>query len=523
MPAVGLAARACPAGMDLDSLHCRSRTTGAGGTYVISGLDPEVGYFLDFADPSGRLASVWAGAGGSFAPTPAEARRVTPEYLDVVAVDVRLPPGHEINGAVQKPDGSPAADVEVTACVDRRGVWWDCRGATSGVDGRYRITGLLDREYLIVPLSDGRFAEAYYRVGGYTNAAEEGTRIPADSRLDLRLVPGYRIAGTVADKDGRPAKGVWVEAQPAGDRGVSSDADGGYVISGLLPGPYVIDFLCNEDGDEYAPPIPVRIAARDVLGVDARGTTEPTAWLRPDPDSTSASDLPVRAGPLRTDGFARVLADDLVVRSEPSVGAGSRILERHLAKGDRVYFIEGPVDGSGYRWYQVAGSLGWVAAAGRDGESWIEGLELTCPKKPVTISRLAAMTGLERVACFGDAPLTFVAYLRGIGHLDGGELTACGGEPGWLVGAPWGFLDVGDREGPTMGGIVAAPGVELGLDPSDQGRSFRLSGHFDDPASADCRTSCLDQCTGEDREDPVALSRLHCRTQFVVTRIEPLE
>jgi hypothetical protein len=522
MPAVGLVARACPAGMDLDSPHCRSSTTGAGGIYVIPGLDPEIEYFLDFTDPSGRLASVWAGAGGSFAATPVEARRVTPEYLDVVAVDVRLPPGHDIHGAVHAPDGSPAVDVEVTACADHRGVWRDCRGAASGVDGRYRITGLLDREYLISPLSDGRFAEAYYRAGGYTNAAEEATRVPADSRLDLRLVPGYRIAGTVTDTEARPAAGVRVAASPADDRDAFSDADGGYVLGGLLPGAYLVDFQCS-GVDEYAPPIAVRIADRDVLGVDARGTTEPTAWLRPDPDSTSASDLPARAGPLHTDGFARVLADDLVVRSEPSVGAGSRILERHLAKGDRVYLIEGPVDGSGYRWYQVAGSLGWVAAAGRDGGPWIEGLELTCPKKPVTIGRLAAMTGLERVACFGDAPLTFVAYLRGIGHFDGGELTACGGEPGWLVRAPWEFLDVGDRDGPTMGGIVAAPGVELGLDPSDHGRRFRLSGHFDDPASADCRTSCLDQCTGEDHEDPVALSRLYCRAKFVVTRIEPLQ
>ena len=68
----------------------------------------------------------------------------------------------------------------------------------------------------------------------------------------------------------------------------------------------------------------------------------------------------------------------------------SKKLEPLLQDGDRLLVLDGPVQASGYDWYQVKpltrlgapselAPLGWVAVAGKDGEPWIEQTAAACP------------------------------------------------------------------------------------------------------------------------------------------------
>ena len=245
----------------------------------------------------------------------------------------------------------------------------------------------------------------------------------------------------------------------------------------------------------------------------------------PTPEPTPIPPIAAWPGPLRVDGFADVLVTDLAIRSEASVATDSKVLGR-LTTGDRVFILKGPVEGSGFAWYQVAPRdwesgekpVGWIAAGSRDGEPWLEGRTPDCPPLPVEIGTLAAMTSFERLSCFESRDLTFNA---GIGEwADDFGPTHPWGTPDWLdpIGAGRSIGDLGD--------VAFAPGLELrgelpGDEESDLG--YRVRGHFDDPASSTCRSGTVewnDETNTETRhKDPAVQSVLACRTRFVVTEV----
>ena len=99
------------------------------------------------------------------------------------------------------------------------------------------------------------------------------------------------------------------------------------------------------------------------------------------------------------DTYARVVVDNLRVRSKPEVSDGSKKLEPLLQDGVRLLILDGPLLASGYDWYQVKPifdadtpeggyPFGWVARAGKDGESWIEPESVICPPIPTDVSSL---------------------------------------------------------------------------------------------------------------------------------------
>jgi hypothetical protein len=81
--------------------------------------------------------------------------------------------------------------------------------------------------------------------------------------------------------------------------------------------------------------------------------------------------------PRVVDGTGRTVSDRLRVRSLPEVSDASIRYEPLLPLGTEVTVLEGPVLGDGYAWYRVTVTVrdreltGWVAAAGRDGERWL--------------------------------------------------------------------------------------------------------------------------------------------------------
>lgn len=92
-------------------------------------------------------------------------------------------------------------------------------------------------------------------------------------------------------------------------------------------------------------------------------------------------DVPGAFG-LRPETAAVAVTDRLRVRSLPEVSEESTKLEPVLRDGDSLYVVEGPVHGSGYRWYRVyaprVGLNGWVAWADKTGAPWIEPRPLHC-------------------------------------------------------------------------------------------------------------------------------------------------
>jgi hypothetical protein len=159
-----------------------------------------------------------------------------------------------------------------------------------------------------------------------------------------------------------------------------------------------------------------------------------------------------------------------------------------------------------------------------DQEAWLVPAELTCPPDP-DLDVVAGLNPFERLACYGDRPLT----------LNGVIWQPCCGyvgtfvyEPGWLS---WpssvAYLQTAGDEGPETGGI----GIRF--DPADAlvrpefADIVRVIGHMDDPAANTCTVKVDEWALSSDPTlvvDPEALAYapIGCRTEFVVDSIEIL-
>ena len=104
-----------------------------------------------------------------------------------------------------------------------------------------------------------------------------------------------------------------------------------------------------------------------------------------------------------------------------------------------------------------------------------------CPDSEPDLAFLISMTGWERLACFGDRPMTVVGTY-GCGGCGGTEPGIY--EPSWLA-APVhiDFLWVDWRIGAPLD-LHIAPDSGLAFPP--EGSIVRMTGHFNDPAAATC-------------------------------------
>ena len=242
------------------------------------------------------------------------------------------------------------------------------------------------------------------------------------------------------------------------------------------------------------------------------------------------------------DTYARVVVDNLRVRSKPEVSDGSKKLEPLLQDGVRLLILDGPLLASGYDWYQVKPifdadtpeggyPFGWVARAGKDGESWIEPESVNCPPIPTDVSSLSALFGTPyyAITCDGGQDITFKARL-GVE-----ESFSCG-----IHGQPWGtepeWLDGCQVDPPFLAaldnlrlviGPQWAPEVDMTIAPDpvvppDAWPIVEVTGQFDHPAAMTCRNHLNDPGTDVPEPDP-ALTVLNCRDWFVVTSMREVE
>jgi hypothetical protein len=208
------------------------------------------------------------------------------------------------------------------------------------------------------------------------------------------------------------------------------------------------------------------------------------------------------------------------VRSEPGVAASSEKLTPLLPLGTELVVLSGPVAADGYHWYEVtplssASPLprGWVAAAGRDGESWLEARTPSCPARPTTFAALAAIPSQLALVCFPRAPITIEARIVDCAcNVDGPGYT-----PPWFTdgASGWNLLIDPSQSTPS----ADAQSLWLYLDPEAKrpatlpiGKVVTVTGIFDHPAA--------DACVRGAYLDPAAATG-ECRLWFAVTKIAP--
>jgi len=215
------------------------------------------------------------------------------------------------------------------------------------------------------------------------------------------------------------------------------------------------------------------------------------------------------------------------------VSDASEKLAPLLQRGQDVFVVKGPVEGSGYRWYEIQPfgyhvidnppPFGWVAAEDKTGEPWLTGGGFDCPKSPTTFAAFEALAPLAWVACFGRKSITFPARL---GHPE----ATCGVEPGWTITPEWlastcaqpEFFVVDPKKTDVSFFSVIDPGVDTrafrpGVFPKDW-IAVSVTGHFDDKAAPTCKGKSTDSSV----KVPLGRDQIitGCRATFVITGIK---
>jgi hypothetical protein len=309
------------------------------------------------------------------------------------------------------------------------------------------------------------------------------------------------------------AAGLAISFDPGG-RAIAADlADAGVVrLHGAFD--HADSALCRPD------------PARD--GPD--GPLSPTEAVLRCRSTFVVTDAVVEPFPRRQGVPAITVSDHLRVRSLPEISDASTRYEPLLPLGSRLWVLDGPSLGDGYAWYHVLAPIsgsggaittwltGWVAAAGLDGERWIESKAIDCPPAgtqltPTDLARIRQRPVDDGpLACFGSSEV----------EVDGTVRVACaGGQAGgsatdWLLdrGGRWLEIEQGSRT--LKARIDPARPIDLPCGATPDGK-YRVTGHYDDPAATGC-TPAAGMPAGTDRL--VAVYR--CRTSFVATRVEPL-
>ena len=258
------------------------------------------------------------------------------------------------------------------------------------------------------------------------------------------------------------------------------------------------------------------------------------------PSAEPKASVPGDSVPIPSDAYARVVTNDLRVRSKPGVSDDSTKLEPLLQEGELVVVVDGPVQASGYDWYQVHPVIpidtdtprppfGWVAAAGKDGEPWIEPATVDCPAAPADAYGLTNLGADQEmfygITCFSGQELTIEARLVA-------PEIQCGAETPWTVEPLW--LDFCGGPGHALVPLdvaeayyspAFAPGVDLSIaahqdDEFEEWPIVEARGMFDHPAAMTCRNTTGYEMPGLLEPDP-ASTIFNCRARFVVTSIRP--
>jgi len=332
-------------------------------------------------------------------------------------------------------------------------------------------------------------------------ALETGTR-PAFVLASRVLVRGPSLFATV-----HPDSGIDLH------RGL----DAPVTVTGHFDDPASVDCRYTAWPDAEAPP-----ASDEVIeGCRSRFVITGLAHLDvselPDPEPSEAPQADAEFSP---HDIAQVVTTDLVVRSAPGVGSDSEIYDWQLDAPTLLYVFDGPVEADGYDWYQVMPSIleylptpygvGWVAAAGKDGEPWIGPATPACPAP--TLESVASLSGLGALACFGGSDLSLEGDLGGCVARDEGQSPA---EP-WPTSCSLMRFDCCPNVVPYPSGIIVWN--EAVLSQPFERQPARVSGHYDNGGAG-----CADAAREGAGPVPAGWGTFVCRTSFLVAEVTALD
>ena len=229
------------------------------------------------------------------------------------------------------------------------------------------------------------------------------------------------------------------------------------------------------------------------------GTTQPLAFGAPD-------------GILPPGSRVEVVVDALQLRAEPGLGA-TVVGTASAGEEFLVVWVNGPVAVDGMGWYRLATptieAILW-AAAGSGPDHYLELLPPRCEGGEPDVAALVRITDWERLACFGDRPLTITGTY---GCPVCGSYIPGSYEPLWLA-HPSNLNYLGWPDGAALT-LHFKP--DRGLEVPPNASILRVTGHFNDPVS----TTCAMELPGEPPQpvQPV-IAELYCRERFVVDAYE---
>ena len=237
----------------------------------------------------------------------------------------------------------------------------------------------------------------------------------------------------------------------------------------------------------------------------------PTPTVTASTPSPSASS----SGPIEVGGYAQTPGDGLALRDRPLGETFTEVLP-----GSALWVIE------------IVG--GWALVEGQDaatlafGFGWAPVADLVahapsaCDPSPEMAWGTAGLHPQRALECQGDVPL----ILEGFAVEGPGMEPAYVGEPSWLAETPAVWLS--SVIGPAATGFWVPmhlpPGFADDVPMSDReglsGSLLRVTGHYDDPASATCaHTPAGEGYPAMDAER----SEIWCRQQLVVDSIEVMD
>jgi hypothetical protein len=192
-----------------------------------------------------------------------------------------------------------------------------------------------------------------------------------------------------------------------------------------------------------------------------------------------------------------------------------------LPHGERLWIVDGPTRVGGEDWYRVQwqptptydGIPGWMPAT-LDGHPVVEPAAPRCPSSVGDVVDLVDLIAAERLACFGDRPITLgPVTLRDLPN----KTSPATGTPSWLANsATIAMFGSAGPEG-VDGPLLVRPDPALATLPL--GTWLEVTGHFDDPASVGCQRSWIGDAGTTPSQETAAEQVLICREQFVITSV----
>jgi inhibitor of cysteine peptidase len=195
--------------------------TDTNGQYIMKGLP-----FDQYSVGTPNLAR-WGSNDGVYI---RQIKKVTVSIDTPIANDISfvLEKGGTISGKVTDAAGNPLANISVDAGDGE---------ALTDANGQYVMKGLPFDQYSVSTPNHGRWGSndgVYVR---QTNKVTVSSDSPDTSGINFTLMKGSSISGKITDTAGNPLSNVSVDA---GEEEVLTDANGQYVIKGLLFGQYSV-------------------------------------------------------------------------------------------------------------------------------------------------------------------------------------------------------------------------------------------------------------------------------------------